>query len=185
MASAYIYSYIKRNRPNFSIPSFILNIGYFISFTSIFFVVYAIYWDEDFIQIESSIYLAFSRLIWGLSVGFLMITMFLGYGGILRTFFCLRVWQPLSKLTFGAYLVHPIVMWLVYYNQWEYLMFTYRNMWYFYFGHLIVSFSLAAILYLIVEKPTMNIEPFVIGGSVKLFYRITGKDPSSLKLEDL
>ena len=185
MAAAYFYSYIKRNRPNFKIPSIILNIGYLLSFISIFIVIYAIYWVDDFNQLENSLYLSLSRLAWALSVAFLMLTFFFGYGGILRIFFCLRIWQPLAKLTFGAYLVHPIVMWLVYYNQWEYIMFTYRNMWYFYIGHLVISFSIAALLYLAVEKPTMNVEPFVIGGAIKLYYRLRGKDPSTLRMEDL
>ena len=102
-------------------------------------------------------------------------TMFLGYGGLLRKFFFARVWQPLAKLTYGAYLSHPIFMWLFYFNQWQYIFIQNRNVWYYYIGHAVCAFSFAVIAYLLVEKPFMNLEPILIKGVIRLIFKIRNK----------
>ena len=38
-------------------------------------------------------------------------------GGLVQWLLELQVWAPLSKLTFGAYLLHPMVLDVVYFNR--------------------------------------------------------------------
>ena len=175
IASGYIYSYLRRNKSNFSIPSILLSIGYFLAFTGMFVVVFAIYWVDSWNTFENSIYLGFSRLIWGLSIAYLIITMFLGYGGLLRSLFYARCWQPFAKLTYGAYLSHPIFMLAFYFNQWSYLFYQNINMLYFFIGHLSCAVMFSVVAYLLVEKPFMNLEPIIIKAAFKLIYKILRK----------
>ena len=175
MASGYLFSYVKRHRPNLQIPSLVIHIGYGLSFATMATIVFSIYWDEGWNQWENSLYLGFSRFAWGLSIGFLNFTMFLGYGGIVRQFFFARIWEPMAKLTYGAYLSHPIFMWLFYFAQWQYPVIQNRVVWYYYIGHAVCAFSFAVIAYLLVEKPFMNIEPLLIKGVMRKIYQIRGK----------
>lgn len=175
MSCGYLYSYIKRNKPDFKIPTVILHIGYALSLSTMAVIVFGIYWDDQWNQLENSLYLGFSRFAWGLCIAYLNMTMFLGYGGILRKFFFARLWQPLAKLTYGAYLSHPIFMWLFYFNQWEYVTIQNRNMWYYFIGHGTCAFAFAVIAYLLIEKPFMNLEPLLIKGVIKLVFKIRNK----------
>lgn len=61
------------------------------------------------------IYAASSRAIWSGSIGVLMMLCLDGKGGWLNRFMSWHIWAPLSQLSFGAYLIHPIVIfvWLL------------------------------------------------------------------------
>ena len=61
------------------------------------------------------IYTASSRAIWSGSVGVLMMLCLDGKGGWLNRFMSWHIWAPLSQLSFGVYLLHPIVIfvWLL------------------------------------------------------------------------
>lgn len=89
---------------------------------------------------------------------------FQGYGGPLRRLLDNRVMAILSRLTYGAYLVHPAVIWFVMVDQ--PLPVHYSTTWYsFHFlGMLLVVFALSAILFVMVEKPFSTLERLVLIG---------------------
>lgn len=182
LSSGYLFSYIRRNKPNFKIPMPAVILGYIISFSTIFVIVFSIYWDDQWNQFENSLYLGFSRFAWGLSIAYINLSMFLGYGGIIRKFFFARLWQPLAKLTYGAYLSHPLFMWLYYFNQWTWIMVENRNFWYLYISHAFCAFTFAVIAYLLIEKPFMNLEPMLVKGVIGIIFKILKKPlPSEFK----
>lgn len=47
---------------------------------------------------------------WGLSLAWITISCSSGYGGPVTSFLNCRVFLPLSRLTYCAYLVHPVIM---------------------------------------------------------------------------
>eukprot|EP01059_Diplonema_ambulator_P037374 TRINITY_DN9863_c0_g1_i1.p1 TRINITY_DN9863_c0_g1~~TRINITY_DN9863_c0_g1_i1.p1 ORF type:complete len:859 (+),score=163.14 TRINITY_DN9863_c0_g1_i1:235-2811(+) len=54
-----------------------------------------------------NVYYLFS---WGLGLGLFTVPFALGHGGIIRRAMSHRVWSPLAKLSYGVYLVHPLVI---------------------------------------------------------------------------
>jgi hypothetical protein len=62
----------------------------------------------------AALYSATSRIIWALSLAWITFACITGNGGPVNTFLSAKVWIPLSRLTHCAYLVHPIVMAVLY-----------------------------------------------------------------------
>ncbi|CAF0724689.1 unnamed protein product [Didymodactylos carnosus] len=55
-------------------------------------------------------FLVLSRLAWAIGLSVLILACFTGHGGIIDRFLSCSVIQKLSKLTYGAYLWHPLVI---------------------------------------------------------------------------
>ena len=55
---------------------------------------------------ESIMYNCFSKTGWSLALGWIIFSCHKGYGGIVNSFLSWKAWIPLSKLTYGAYLIH-------------------------------------------------------------------------------
>ncbi|CAE1236827.1 unnamed protein product [Acanthosepion pharaonis] len=58
----------------------------------------------------SSLYTALARTVWALSVGWVIYACSTGYGGFVNTILSWKAFIPLSRLTYCAYLVHPIIL---------------------------------------------------------------------------
>ena len=54
----------------------------------------------------SIIYNCFSKTGWSLALAWIVFSCHKGYGGVVNSFLSWRAWIPLSKLTYGAYLIH-------------------------------------------------------------------------------
>ena len=55
-------------------------------------------------------YIMLSRLAWGVGLACVTYACHSGYGGWVNRFLSLGFWVPLGRLTFAAYLVHPIIL---------------------------------------------------------------------------
>ncbi|GFU10851.1 uncharacterized protein TNCV_3278701 [Trichonephila clavipes] len=72
-----------------------------------------------------------------------------------------KVWIPLSRLTFCAYLVHPIVE-FVYYNSVKRLFeFSHITVIMLYIGFLIISYAAALVTSLLFESPVIRLERLI------------------------
>eukprot|EP00731_Ephydatia_muelleri_P010596 Em0005g1182a len=75
--------------------------------------IYGLYgtWNQHpFTAAGNASYIMLSRLAWGVGLGCVTYACHSGHGGWVNTFLSLGFWVPLSRLTFSAYLVHPIVL---------------------------------------------------------------------------
>lgn len=180
MAAAYIYTHIKEQEVKtgrrFSIkPSWVVPIAYFFFSTLFVYIVFASYGSEGWDTWQNALYLGLSRTGWGLCLAFFSITFFLGYGGVLRTILSANIFDPLAKLSFGAYLVHPIVMWMFYFAQQDYLFYSDRTNFFLFASFLLLSFAVSVGCYLLVEKPIMNLEPIVLRSLASLITSIKNR----------
>eukprot|EP01028_Stygiella_incarcerata_P013918 TRINITY_DN862_c0_g1_i2.p1 TRINITY_DN862_c0_g1~~TRINITY_DN862_c0_g1_i2.p1 ORF type:complete len:257 (+),score=35.01 TRINITY_DN862_c0_g1_i2:98-868(+) len=117
------------------------------------------YWSKT----DDLLYLTFSRFLWSVGVGLLAYPMIVGYGKQMRKFLGHSLWLPFARLTYGAYLVHIIVIYALVMN----LKHT------FYYGSTMITFIFVAcsvfayllsfVFYLLVEKPMMNAEKLLLG----------------------
>lgn len=62
----------------------------------------------------AAVYSATSRLVWSLGLSWITFVSLHNYGGLVSAFLCAKVWVPLSRLTYCAYLVHPIIIAIFY-----------------------------------------------------------------------
>ncbi|KAJ5079994.1 o-acyltransferase [Anaeramoeba ignava] len=113
---------------------------------------------------ESAIYIGFSKLIWGLSVGGIVFvySYYEAPKCLIKKFLSLDFWTPLAKLTYNAYLVHPIIMIVV--SQSTRILYNYAAMPIFYSTtvYVILSYFFSMIVYFLVERPFMHFEREII-----------------------
>lgn len=74
-----------------------------------FSVVYGLY-PANLTVVVSSIYAALGHTAWALAVAFIVIQCCTGSAKMVDSLLSLRLMYPLSRLTYCAYLVHPVIM---------------------------------------------------------------------------
>jgi len=100
------------------------------------------------------LYTATSRAIWSCSIGIVMTLCLDGKGGWLNRFLSWHVWAPLSQLSFGTYLIHPIVIFVWLLGMREKSVYSLATFGMSFTSVCCVSFAFALIAALVVELPS-------------------------------
>jgi len=112
---------------------------------------------HPFTKAENIMYYMFSRTVFSLGIALMINACHNGFGGIINKFLSWSFWVPLSRLTFMVYLIHPIVIILMYktlrfrfiYTDWLLMiMFT---------AAVMLSYSLSLVIAVTVEYPVINL----------------------------
>lgn len=107
---------------------------------------------------DNLMYFTFAKLGWSLALSFLMYSMAMGWGGFVRRFLGAQFWNPLARLTYSTYLFHPIIMFVVYYSHMQFFSYDQFYIAVIFVGIMFLSFSTAAIMFLVLERPMTNME---------------------------
>ncbi|XP_068628049.1 nose resistant to fluoxetine protein 6-like [Battus philenor] len=113
-------------------------------------------------KIEAAAYVSLQKLAWSIANSWLIIACATGNGGIFNKLLTWKVFVPISRLTFCAYLVNGIVE-LYYVSQLRHpLHVTFFTMVANSIAHLTLTFVLAVILCVIFESPIHGIEKILL-----------------------
>mmetsp|Transcript_52562 Transcript_52562/g.169601 ORF Transcript_52562/g.169601 Transcript_52562/m.169601 type:complete len:696 (+) Transcript_52562:42-2129(+) len=104
----------------------------------------------------SAIYIAFSRPLWALCLAVITLLCGLGYLPAIDAFLSSKVWTPLARLTYGAYLLHPLVIKLAAGTAVQYYTFSVQDMLYHWMGNVVMAFGGSAVLWALIERPVMT-----------------------------
>ncbi len=91
-------------------------IGWYISIFSMGLILFGTYPNlstnpGNFLnKTENILYQASSRVIWSMGLGFIIFSCANGKGGFVNDFLCWKIWTPLARISFCAYLVHSTVL---------------------------------------------------------------------------
>ncbi len=77
---------------------------------------------------ENILYQAASRIIWSLALGFIIFSCVMKSGGFVNDMLTWRVWTPLSRLSFAAYLIHIDVLSWYYMSQEDTIVYSELNL---------------------------------------------------------
>eukprot|EP00794_Sanderia_malayensis_P019239 gene19239-21167_t len=69
---------------------------------------------HPFSNVENILYGTFSRFAWGLCVAWVIYACHFGMGGPINSILSWKAFIPLSRLTYNAYLVHPLIIYTFY-----------------------------------------------------------------------
>ena len=114
-----------------------------------------------FDDIENIMYSSCHRFVWSCAVAMVIFTCHNKYGGYVNTFLSWRAWLPLSRLTYGGYLLHMMVM---------YYLMTVREVPFHYqdsvaiqgfLSILLLTYGFAFVLAVCVEYPVSNLEKLI------------------------
>ena len=139
----------------------IYSVIFLIGACCLFACVYGLYssFDRGGLSLAETVsYFMFSRFTWGVGLALIVFTCHNGYASVINSFLSMSFWVPLGRLTYTAYLVHPIVL-LVYLGTLR-EPFTYTNISLAvnYTAMVVLSLGVAGVISLFVEFPLHNME---------------------------
>ncbi|XP_071955724.1 nose resistant to fluoxetine protein 6-like [Antedon mediterranea] len=162
MAIGYIlYKYKDRVRMNL----FSVIMGWILASAigvSVVYGLYGNYHDKPLGEAESVLYITLSRFAWAVALGWVAFACVTGYGGPVNSLLSWSFWIPLSRMNYGAYLLHPIIMMVFYYTQPDFIYYTGSLMVYFYVANVVLAYAAAFVLSITVEAPFMGLEKLLL-----------------------
>lgn len=109
-------------------------------------------------ELVSALYSALSRPFWACATGWMIFACITKHGGIFDTILSAKCFVPFSRLTYPAFLIHPIVMAIFYGSRPERSHFSHYLMLYLILGHIVITYSSAFILSALFELPLLSVE---------------------------
>eukprot|EP01060_Flectonema_neradi_P040363 TRINITY_DN915_c1_g1_i6.p1 TRINITY_DN915_c1_g1~~TRINITY_DN915_c1_g1_i6.p1 ORF type:complete len:639 (+),score=98.02 TRINITY_DN915_c1_g1_i6:64-1980(+) len=113
-------------------------------------------YDPEHSESRMRIHHVLRELFWGLALVLLGTPFILGHGGFVKKMLSHPFWCISGKLTFGAYMIHPIVM-VIFESSSPLLIYSKSMSYVIWLGFSILSYGCSFILWHTVERPISNI----------------------------
>ncbi|XP_075746078.1 nose resistant to fluoxetine protein 6-like [Rhipicephalus microplus] len=127
------------------------------------FVKFAWYTSPNPVPMGVALLAAFSdRILWTLFLSWITLTCCMGRGGVLSKLLSWNAYVPLSKLSFGVYLIHVPFLHLWFYSSRERRFWSVFNQVTLLFALLVWSFLLSYLAFLVCEAPTAALDKLVL-----------------------
>ncbi|EGD82595.1 hypothetical protein PTSG_03249 [Salpingoeca rosetta] len=144
----------RRVSPLTGITSLFVSVG---GLLTIMYITAAFNWSSsapNWTDTGMFVYQALCRPAWSVLLCTLIITCASGYGYAVNWLLTLPFWEPLARLTFAAYLIHPALIRMVYYQRTQ--LFTLNPVEYstYFVGFLTAAYVVASVLFIVVEQPS-------------------------------
>ena len=117
--------------------------------------------DHPFTKTENVMYFMFSRTVFSIGIALMIYACHNGFGGIINSFLSWSFWVPPSRLTFMAYLSHPMILTLMYSTMRFRFIYTDYFLIVLVVSAVVLSYGLALVLAVTVEYPLANVEAAV------------------------
>ncbi|RZF36827.1 hypothetical protein LSTR_LSTR012705 [Laodelphax striatellus] len=106
---------------------------------------------------SSALYIALGHTAWGAALAWIVIACCCGYGGFVNSLLSCRLLHPLSRLTYCAYLIHPVIMVLTSFQMDGPLHLHNGLVFILYFGNLVAAFLLSFFISITYEAPIVRL----------------------------
>ncbi|XP_064599253.1 O-acyltransferase like protein-like [Liolophura sinensis] len=131
------------------------------------FLVYISYTElkegaEPWSQSIRTAYESICRPLFSAAVAWVIFACHSGMGGVINSILSFKGFIPLGRLTYAAYLIHPILMVVFMYTRRALIHLDDYSMVYLYLGHECLAFAAAFILSVAFESPFLNLEKIVL-----------------------
>ena len=149
-------------------------------------VVYGLYDSfngHELTEAQNVSYIMFSRFTWGVGLALIVFACHNGYGWVVNDFLSMKLWIPLSRLSYTAYLVHPIVLSVTIYTTRNTVAYTDFFIAVYAVAMVVLSFAVAGVVAVFVEFPLSNFEMAVfklVGLKPRESVRRTGSDQNHI-----
>jgi len=111
---------------------------------------------------DNAFYLTFARPVWACAHAVIAVACFFDYLPIANGFLSHWVWAPLARLTYNAYLLHPLVINLRCGLAVQYYQFSYWTLFQNLLTDSTLAYAAAAVMWCLVEKPTATLTGFLL-----------------------
>lgn len=120
------------------------------------------FFNYEYTILESSLYAGFHRLGWSIFNGWLIIACTTGNGGLIKSILSSRIFAPISRLTYCAYLTNGIVELYQLSTLRGPIYMSHVNLTGLALTHTVFTFAFALILCLVFESPIHGIEKILL-----------------------
>lgn len=107
---------------------------------------------------QAALYSSLSRPLWACATGWMIFASMTNQAGPIGALLSAPCFAPLSRLTYPAFLIHPIVMAAFYGSRQSSFHFSHYLMLYLILGNIVITYASAFILAALVELPLLSIE---------------------------
>jgi peptidoglycan/LPS O-acetylase OafA/YrhL len=134
--------------------------------------------------LQQQAYMIYSRPLWSLGLSILLYFCATNRGGALQAALGASFWKPVATISFGAYLYHPVVLYVLNASVLEKPRFSPAYLATTYAATCVYSCIAAGIMYCIVEAPAAALEKFLVDGLFRTVnswaQRFTAREPLAL-----
>uniref|UniRef100_A0A0G4GST7 Acyltransferase 3 domain-containing protein n=1 Tax=Chromera velia CCMP2878 TaxID=1169474 RepID=A0A0G4GST7_9ALVE len=110
-------------------------------------------------------FLMADRSLWAVTLGWLVLCCLQGYAPCSNWILSWKAWAPLARMTYLAYLVHPVIMFIVFANMKGQEYYTEVVQLFLYFlGCWCATYLVAWVMTLLIEMPIANLEKILVEG---------------------
>ncbi|XP_072014768.1 nose resistant to fluoxetine protein 6-like [Amphiura filiformis] len=160
------YILFEMSRKQWKIPKWGALIGWCYATATGIGLVYGLYrtTQGDYqTQPQAVFYQTVSRTLWSSAVAWVAFACAIGKGGPVNSILGWSAFAPLAKLTYTAYLLHPILIYVYYMSAvTPFLHYNDYNMVYNYLGTLVLTYAAAYIMSVCAEAPFMALEKLIL-----------------------
>lgn len=107
----------------------------------------------------------FDRILWSLFLTWITLTCATGRGGYINKFLSWNAFVPLSRLTFGVYLIHAPFIILYLHISRERILFSHFTLVSLFFAILLWSYCLTYLMFVLCEAPTAQLDKLIFMGT--------------------
>jgi peptidoglycan/LPS O-acetylase OafA/YrhL len=112
----------------------------------------------EFSNIENSLYNAFYRHLWALSIGWIIIGCHNGSGGVIKWFLSHSCFQPIAKMSLSIYLTHRVHQIISIASIRQSIHLNPYEIFQIYLSDVMMSLAIGTVVYLTIEAPFANLE---------------------------
>lgn len=137
--------------------------GWFVCTIILLAAIFAPYRSFSGIEVsamKAGLYLATHRIAWSIAVGWIIFDCALN-NTFINKILSVRVFEPLGKLSFLAYLIHPLLIIIHTGRVRERTLFAHYELINVFLARSLMAFGLAFILYIMVELPFASFEKYI------------------------
>ncbi|KAG4072042.1 hypothetical protein HA402_015541 [Bradysia odoriphaga] len=141
--------------------------GWILSAATLLYLIYGLY-NTELSQLYAAAFSSLSHSAWAAALAWIVVACSTGYGGYINTLLSAPCIYPFSRVTYCAYLVHPIVIRLLALNSDAPLHLGSDSMVITFFGQVVASYILSFIISLSFEAPVVTMLKIVTPNRKKL-----------------
>ncbi|XP_024887479.1 nose resistant to fluoxetine protein 6-like [Temnothorax curvispinosus] len=133
------------------------------------FVLFGLY-KRQISVLSTAIYVALSRTVWAIGIAWIVIVCSTKHGGIVKELLTCKIWIPLSRLTYCAYLLNPFIISSIRLHNETSAHLEFLSISAMVMGHVMISYICAYVLSLMAESPyTLLTRSFIQSRSRKKY----------------
>ncbi|XP_074655186.1 nose resistant to fluoxetine protein 6-like [Tubulanus polymorphus] len=150
------YLLYRTRDKNWNIHWALVTIGWLIAAAFILTPVFTLFIPST--QLENSTYLSLAATAWCLGLSWIVFACHVGYGGPVNWLLSLKIFAPLSRLTYSAYLIHPIVILAVYKSVKSSIYGNHITLVCYFLAFLVLTYAISLIATISFESPMIALE---------------------------